>query len=138
LEGVPYILPREKASLMEFSYLGIYGLKGIPEENLIMVIPETVGQYAHFEDKDGKEIYEGDILEYEYEDPYKRIYVVGVVKWLMRSFTTENFVNRSFYKRGDRIKRTTIDDWWTASLLYYKDVKIIGNIHDTPELIEKI
>ena len=82
-------------------------------------------QYTGLKDKNGKEIYEGDILEYKHKDIFEKIYVVGIVKWIMGGF---------FFKKSKEV----IDEWWTANLIYYKkDIKVIGNIYDNPELLNK-
>jgi hypothetical protein len=76
------------------------------------VIPETVGQYTGLKDKNGVKIFEGDIVHYdENEDP-------GAVEYLSAGFGIGRW-NLGFYIS------TTSD----------KDLEVIGNIHDNPELL---
>ena len=93
-----------------FFFDGI-GSRAINHEKLIVM------QYTGLKDKNGKEIYEGDIIGMNNE-------AIGAVKW-------ENFTSR-FIIDGDGIsglRRDEIKTWgWT----------IIGNIYENPELIEKV
>ena len=84
------------------------------------VIPETVGQYTGLTDKNGKRIFEGDIVS------FKRINVLG--------YTTSRIGDVKYYDELPifYIMATTGDVWdWVEC----EDIEVIGNIHDNPELI---
>ena len=80
------------------------------------VIPKTIGQFTGLTDKNGKKIFEGDIVAYNtlYIDG-KEIQEIGYFE------CNEHFV--SF-----RIHGTQITPFYC---------EVIGNIHDNPELLEK-
>ena len=77
------------------------------------VIPETVGQYTGLTDKNGKEIFEGDIVK----DCYGRI-----AQCLYNETRYRLLFNGTHYTRELEF----------ASEVEYE---IIGNIHDNPELL---
>lgn len=47
----------------------LWGMTG-DSPNMEEVVPETVGQYTGLTDKNGKKIFEGDIVEVRYDDDY--------------------------------------------------------------------
>ena len=83
------------------------------------VDPATVGQFTGLLDKNGKEIYEGDILMLGSSD-------AGIceVKWNESQLA---FCIRFYYERNLGIR--PLGAW----ALDGKNIAILGNIHDNPE-----
>lgn len=102
-----------------------FNLGGLEE---IEVIPETVGQCTGLKDKNGKLIFEGDILESrasENKEDWKK----WVVTFSDGSFCFEREIPR---KRKHKYEQ---------NLLCIDEIKLygliaIGNIHNNPELLE--
>lgn len=85
------------------------------------VIPETVGQYTGLKDKNGKMIFEGDILIDKYSN--EKFGFVGVVKY-NENLTKFQIVSDKYpnYDVGVGSRRDSI--------------KILGNAYDNTELLE--
>ncbi len=90
----------------------------------IEVIPETVGQYTGLTDKNGKKIFEGDILRKAYY-PEKDT----VVEYFDGSYRFKYI--RTF---GRSIKGEYSYLCFIQSAVL--ELKVIGNIFDNPELLE--
>lgn len=85
------------------------------------IIPETVGQFTGLTDKNGKKIFEGDIVLYPWNEQDKP-----------ERFTIK-FKDGQFV--ASPVKET--EDYWDFMVGgYSKEMEIIGNIHDNPELLE--
>lgn len=92
-------------------------------EDFCSVDIDTVGQSTGLFDKNGVEIFEGDVVQFE--DCYIEsdfLYInKGIVKWSQGRFTVTN---------RDSVE---MEDLLDGELL---DVTIIGNIYENPELME--
>lgn len=86
----------------------------------------TLRQYAELKDSHGKEIYEGAILEAVFElfdDELKTIMDAGVVVFKNCGFKVKTFDNHN----------ETLYEWYWLS----EELKVIGNIYENPELLQK-
>lgn len=81
-----------------------------------LVIPETIGQYTGLTDKNGKKIFEGDIVN------IIRAEENGRVEWRKN--------DAAFEVVGDCLEASFLEN------LYGHDVEVIGNIYDNPELLK--
>ena len=105
------------------------GLYGIPSAT---VDPETIGQYTGLKDRDGKEIYEGDLLRrinhYVGEKPY---YTVHEVAW-----TTKYCAWYCFHTKNERSELIT-GNCFLYAYLSGSEYEVIGNIYEHPELLKQ-
>ena len=87
------------------------------------VLPETVGQFTGIYDKNGKKIFEGDIIDVEYDIQY-----IGVAAQRIGLFEVV-FDNGCFMKKRKN-----------KGLFHFINsdkCKIVGNIYDTPEILKQ-
>ena len=104
---------------------GTVHLQDKEDENLaVPVDPETLGECTGLRDKNGKLIFEGDVVrtkKYGKDVYYSNVndYDIFVVKFEPALFRLENH-NRRFILDDDG----------------YSKLEIIGNIHDNPELLK--
>ena len=91
------------------------------------VNPETIGQYTGLRDKNGKKIFEGDILAFTTYDG--RILIEGVVRYGKFNYFNYNGAKTSYGWFIDDGEMSYLDG-------SNPELHIIGNIHDNPELLE--
>lgn len=84
------------------------------------VYPETVGQYTGVKDCNGKEIFEGDVMEIP--ETYINARIVGMIDYGHDSFSIK-------FPNNDR-------EWNLCWTLRKNNATVIGKIHDNPELLE--
>ena len=116
------ILGEDDGSDMGYPYLD--GDLGVIDGQASPVDPETVGQYTGLVDKNGRKIFEGDIVLFEDESS-------SIVECCTEMrFGVVEYGDNCFYITN-RIA-VAMEELIYGNLL---DVEIIGNIHDNPELL---
>jgi uncharacterized phage protein (TIGR01671 family) len=103
-------------SLIIDTQQGWYHIADKETGSIWSVIPETIGQYTGLKDKNGKEIYEGDIIQYGG-------YYANVI-WKDSGLILK-WINID-YLRND------LSYWITI-----RESNVIGNIYENPELLNQ-
>lgn len=116
-----FIVPKQ------FVQRGILRMSGETPPKIIPieVLPETVGQFTGLTDKNGKKIFENDIIADDEEYSTFENTRKGIVKFYHGEFT-------SFYGQ-DLLGRDCYDPLYSVC----KERYVIGNIYDNPELEEE-
>lgn len=116
LNGIHFIIPKDSAETPSIQY---------------EIIPETVGQFTGLTDKNGKEIYEGDIVNAEYYNHNMKNCKLRQVVCFERGM----FVFKTFNLDTEEMECT-----YHYSPLYMNQApnnfEVIGNIHDNKKLIK--
>ena len=87
------------------------------------VDPETVGQFTGLKDKNGKEIFEGDIVKYSYISPLDN-------KRKSRQWVVE--YETGMYWLRDINKMSQYD---SSLFLKFTRIEVIGNIYENHEIL---
>lgn len=93
------------------------------------VIPETIGQFTGLLDKNGKKIYEGDIIKHPYVDPIFR----DLVEPKEGDGVTSEVV---FHDGAFVVKYDENDFIYLDGFTRHGYVEVIGNIHENSELVK--
>ena len=100
-----------KGCIDDFAYIVEFGNKDLCT-NYVEVIPETVGQYTGFDDKNGKKVFEGDILKAEIWWEQGGCYPHTEARFMEATFP-------NMYKN------------------HFEKFEVVGNIYDNPELLRR-
>ena len=99
------------------------------EINQCDVYPETVGQYTGLTDKNGKKIFEGDIVKYKYSGSFINNIEDG--EYITEEIKTVKFCDGMLYPIP--FVEYCADSYYSHGLF---DFEVIGNIHDNPDLLK--
>lgn len=91
----------------------IYHCFEFKDDEMQLVDPETVGQYTGLTDKNGKKIFENDIVK-----------IKGKTRYIF--YGSSGFRHTNYGEYADTFEKVFTTE----------DCEVIGNIHDNPELLE--
>ena len=125
-----------------------YGIQSSHGCKIYEIVPETIGQFTGLYDKNGKEIYDSDIVLYV--DKYRYIVQYGVwnhnpqncahsyiLSWHLEWVDMPGVFENIYVINGVAARFPEHCGKYTEAIDNLK-LKVIGNIHDNPELINNL
>lgn len=112
------------------------------------VIPETVGQYTGLTDKNGKRIFEGDIVKIVDFQMGCVVYECGAFGIAVKPYIDWNYLDSEIAEitgcnnSPDFCRNDNFISLWELMWNYNQEenscdvVQVIGNIHDNPEILK--
>lgn len=130
ISGKDFIFPKNN----EVNESQLVGEEGCLKLFTLEVIPETVGQYTGLTDKNGKKIFEGDIVRYQFDNDDCPFPNKNTEKRIGRVFFLE--FRASFSVTAGRNGSVSMNNDLFKYVQNGNRVEVIGNIYDNPELLE--
>jgi len=93
------------------------------------VVEDTIGQYTGLHDENGKEIYEGDIIDFSYD-----MFVGNFNTFVAKGIVI--FEEGAFYVQCLENERLTKNESYLLYTINIDTIEIIGNIYENPKLLE--
>lgn len=135
----PYLAPSKWVYGFITQFPNDFAWMHISSDNRLLVNSDTVGQFTGFHDKDGKEIYEGDVVLNKEIGGYG-LEIVGVVRYYeedcrfgIDTTTTDKFTKRVLFTDGE----CCFNDG-SCTIKYYNEYEVLGNIFDNHELLKSL
>lgn len=105
------------------------------------VDPETIGQFTGLHDKNGKDIFEGDEVEYDYlYSEFEMPFGTGHWEW-QRACDFVEYQGDGFCLENECMPLCAVLDMaesmkeaYPTDIEYESGIEVIGNIHENPEL----
>lgn len=88
------------------------------------------GQFTGLKDENGKEIYEGDVIDFSYD----------MFVWNFDTFIAKGVVvfdEGAFYVELLENERNTKDEAYLLYSINIDTIEVIGNIYENPELVKE-
>jgi uncharacterized phage protein (TIGR01671 family) len=108
---------------------GVISIMPLNDENTIFpIIPETVGQYIGKNDKNGKEIYKGDLF-FVYGEYDNGLYVEDRSGYVYVDYNEQETMYQTRAANGEWLEN--FNDY-----SYEANIEIAGNIYDNKDLLD--
>lgn len=97
---------------------------------MVEVIPRTVGQYVGLYDKNGKAIWEGDIVKITEKEKISKHKVIPMKPIIADIEWSEEYLTYTLITTSVKDAFESLTDYLDEC-----DIEVIGNIYDNPELL---